>query len=113
MSLSWFCLLKKREAAGKGSGALRSNAGFRGSWPPCQECATLSATDFSPQQETLWNVNFNQELDFSYNVNNYFVIKEKIREGDSRWTHLTGSREEGTVFQVVEKLLKDNLCVKI
>lgn len=58
-------------------------------------------------------MNVNQELDFSYNVNNYFVIKEKIWEGDSRWAHLTGGREERAVFQVVEKLFKDNLCVKI
>lgn len=89
------------------------NAGFRGSWPQCQECATLSAADFLPKERPSGTVNINQELDFSYNVNNYFVIKEKNLDVDSRWAHLTGGREEGAMFQVVEKLFKDNLCVKI
>lgn len=69
------------------------NAGFRGSWPQCQECATLSAADFLPQRATLWNVNVNQELDFSYNVNNYFVIKEKKLGG--RWQMGTSDRGAG------------------
>lgn len=44
-------------------------------------------------RETLWNVNFNQELDFSYNVNNYFVIKEKNLGG--RWQMGASDKELG------------------
>lgn len=86
---------------------------FEGAGPQVRNVQLYLQLIFLPNKRPFGSWTSNQELDFSYNINNYFVIKEKIREGDSRWTHLTGSREEGTVFQVVEKLLKDNLYVKI
>lgn len=86
---------------------------FEGAGPSVRNVQLYPLLIFFPKRETLWNINFNQELDFSYTINNHFVIKEKIWLGDSRWVHLTRGWEEAAVFQVLKKLFKDNLCVEI
>lgn len=86
---------KKREPAGKGSAVVARYSRLQRELAPTSGMCNSICCWLSPQRETLWNVNFNQKLDFSYNVNNYFVIKEKVsREtADGHIWQGTGRRE--------------------
>lgn len=69
---------------------------------------------FYLQRETLWNVNVNQELYFSYTVNKYFVIKEKSlawgqQMGTSDWGQGGGSSAPGSGEIVQGQFMCENI----